>query len=325
MKIVGVIFAFTLFAGLNALPRDETDIVEDIKGLIDKIWSYIPEEMSVKDLDFIFPSNLLFGLWPGSNYLEDLWGDVPLATVRPFEGCGCNMMVLHLTMPFRGVRFIFIVSPFHRKIAGRGIDLLLTPFIEKTKSVGFIFIVSPSIKKIAGRDIDLLLTPFIENTKRVGFIFIVSPFHRKIAGRGIDLLLTPFIEKTKSVGFIFIVSPFHRKIAGRGDHLISPNYLPPGFKNLDIKTLTYDKSTNRLEYDSDLKDFKIKGYAVIDTIDGKPKKITDFSILLTLGETDFDIKGLFNDDKLSQQLSETLSKHGAEFFDKITPIVAPIF
>ncbi|KAJ8974366.1 hypothetical protein NQ317_002966 [Molorchus minor] len=29
------------------------------------------------------------------------------------------MMVLHLTMPFRGVRFIFIVSPFHRKIAGR--------------------------------------------------------------------------------------------------------------------------------------------------------------------------------------------------------------
>ncbi|KAJ8986002.1 hypothetical protein NQ317_013886 [Molorchus minor] len=30
-------------------------------------------------------------------------------------------------------RFIFIVSPFHRKIAGRGIDLLLTPFIEKTK------------------------------------------------------------------------------------------------------------------------------------------------------------------------------------------------
>ncbi|KAJ8967274.1 hypothetical protein NQ317_016285 [Molorchus minor] len=40
-------------------------------------------------------------LWPGSNYLEDLLGDVPLATVRPFEGCGCNMMVLHLTMPFR--------------------------------------------------------------------------------------------------------------------------------------------------------------------------------------------------------------------------------
>ncbi|KAJ8976481.1 hypothetical protein NQ317_013702 [Molorchus minor] len=39
-------------------------------------------------------------LWPGSNYLEDLLGDVPLATVRPFEGCGCNMMVLHLTMPF---------------------------------------------------------------------------------------------------------------------------------------------------------------------------------------------------------------------------------
>ncbi|KAJ8972886.1 hypothetical protein NQ317_015791 [Molorchus minor] len=58
-------------------------------------------------------------LWPGSNYLEDLLGDVPLATVRPFEGCGCNMMVLHLTMPFRGVRIIFIVSPFHRKIAGR--------------------------------------------------------------------------------------------------------------------------------------------------------------------------------------------------------------
>ncbi|KAJ8975823.1 hypothetical protein NQ317_003859 [Molorchus minor] len=58
-------------------------------------------------------------LWPGSNYLEDLLGDVPLATVQPFEGCGCNMMVLHLTMPFRGVRFIFIVSPFHRKIAGR--------------------------------------------------------------------------------------------------------------------------------------------------------------------------------------------------------------
>ncbi|KAJ8966503.1 hypothetical protein NQ317_019648 [Molorchus minor] len=47
-------------------------------------------------------------LWPGSNYLEDLLGDVPLTTVLPFEGCGCNMMVLHLTMPFRGVRFIFI-------------------------------------------------------------------------------------------------------------------------------------------------------------------------------------------------------------------------
>ncbi|KAJ8982689.1 hypothetical protein NQ317_013161 [Molorchus minor] len=57
-------------------------------------------------------------LWPGSNYLEDLLGDVPLATVGPFEGCGCNMMVL-LTMPFRSVGFIFIVSPFHRKIAGR--------------------------------------------------------------------------------------------------------------------------------------------------------------------------------------------------------------
>ncbi|KAJ8984018.1 hypothetical protein NQ317_012241 [Molorchus minor] len=62
-----------------------------------------------------------------------LLGDVPLATVRPFEGCGCNIMVLHLTMPFRSVGFIFIVSPFHRKIAGRGIVLLLTPFIEKTK------------------------------------------------------------------------------------------------------------------------------------------------------------------------------------------------
>ncbi|KAJ8976709.1 hypothetical protein NQ317_000141 [Molorchus minor] len=44
-------------------------------------------------------------LWPGSNYLEDLLGDVPLATVRPFEGCGCNMMVLHLTMPFRTLNF----------------------------------------------------------------------------------------------------------------------------------------------------------------------------------------------------------------------------
>ncbi|KAJ8983077.1 hypothetical protein NQ317_007119 [Molorchus minor] len=104
-------------------------------------------------------------LWPGSNYLEDLLGDVPLATVRHFEGCGCNMMVLHLTMPFRGVRFIFIVSPFHRKITGRGIDLLLTPFIEKTKSVGFIFIISPFHRKIAGRGIDLLLTPFIEKAQ----------------------------------------------------------------------------------------------------------------------------------------------------------------
>ncbi|KAJ8983065.1 hypothetical protein NQ317_007107 [Molorchus minor] len=110
-----------------------------------------------------FPSHFI-RLWPGSNHLEDLLGDVPLATVRPFEGCGCNMMVLYLTMPFRGVRFIFIVSPFHRKIAGRGIDLLLTPFIEK-------------------KALDLFSSSL--------------PFHRKIAGRGIDLLLTPFIEKTK--------------------------------------------------------------------------------------------------------------------------------
>ncbi|KAJ8982903.1 hypothetical protein NQ317_004333, partial [Molorchus minor] len=77
------------------------------------------------------------------------------------------MMVLHLTMPFRGVGFIFIVSPFHRKISGRGIDLLLTPFIEKTKSVGFIFIVSPFHRKIAGREaLDLFSSslPSIENS-----------------------------------------------------------------------------------------------------------------------------------------------------------------
>ncbi|KAJ8978171.1 hypothetical protein NQ317_009659 [Molorchus minor] len=52
-------------------------------------------------------------LWPGSNYLEDLLGDVPLATVRPFEGCGCNMMVLHLTMPFSYAAG----SPFFRACA----------------------------------------------------------------------------------------------------------------------------------------------------------------------------------------------------------------
>ncbi|KAJ8975250.1 hypothetical protein NQ317_012466 [Molorchus minor] len=74
-------------------------------------------------------------LWPGSNYLEDLLGDVPLATVRPFEGCGCNMMVLHLTMPFRSVGFIFIVSPFHRKIAGReALDLFSSPLPSIEKS-----------------------------------------------------------------------------------------------------------------------------------------------------------------------------------------------
>ncbi|KAJ8979229.1 hypothetical protein NQ317_019081 [Molorchus minor] len=66
-----------------------------------------------------------------------------------------------------------------------------------SRSVGLIFIVSSFHRKIAGRGIDLLLTPFIEKTKSVGFIFIVSPFHRKIASRGIDLLLTPSIEKTK--------------------------------------------------------------------------------------------------------------------------------
>ncbi|KAJ8976318.1 hypothetical protein NQ317_010272 [Molorchus minor] len=48
-----------------------------------------------------FPRDPGQALASGSNYLEDLLGDVPLATVRPFEGCGCNMMVLHLTMPFR--------------------------------------------------------------------------------------------------------------------------------------------------------------------------------------------------------------------------------
>ncbi|KAJ8976220.1 hypothetical protein NQ317_008103 [Molorchus minor] len=45
------------------------------------------------------------------------------------------MMVLHLTMPFRSVRFIFIVSPFHRKIAGReALDLFSSslPSIEKS-------------------------------------------------------------------------------------------------------------------------------------------------------------------------------------------------
>ncbi|KAJ8971871.1 hypothetical protein NQ317_014147 [Molorchus minor] len=122
----------------------------------------------------LFPSHFI-RLWPGSNYLEDLLGDVPLATVRPFEGCGCNMMVLHLTMPFRSVGFIFIVSPFHRKIAGRGIDLLLTPFIEKTKSVGFIFIISPFHRKISGRGIDLLLTPFIEKTENTRPQKIAAP------------------------------------------------------------------------------------------------------------------------------------------------------
>ncbi|KAJ8967244.1 hypothetical protein NQ317_018144 [Molorchus minor] len=51
-------------------------------------------------------NQVLDRLWPGSNYLDDLLGDVPLATVRPFEGCGCNMMVLHLTMPFRFVLYL---------------------------------------------------------------------------------------------------------------------------------------------------------------------------------------------------------------------------
>ncbi|KAJ8983079.1 hypothetical protein NQ317_007121 [Molorchus minor] len=140
-------------------------------------------------------------LWPGSNYLEDLLGDVPLATVRPFEGCGCNMMVLHLTMPFRSVRFIFVVSPLHRKFA-EALDLFLSslPSIEKSPvEKRWIYFHRLSLhRKITGRGIDLLLTPFVEKTKSVEFIFIVSPFHRKIAGRGIDLLLTPFIEKKLS-------------------------------------------------------------------------------------------------------------------------------
>ncbi|KAJ8975415.1 hypothetical protein NQ317_012591 [Molorchus minor] len=104
---------------------------------ITAIWE-VGNEAFVRHVGFktpLFPHILSgFGL-AVSNYLENLLGDVPLATVRPFEGCGCNVMVLHLTMPFRGVRFIFIVSPFHRKIAGReALDLFSSslPSIEKS-------------------------------------------------------------------------------------------------------------------------------------------------------------------------------------------------
>ncbi|KAJ8983797.1 hypothetical protein NQ317_008115, partial [Molorchus minor] len=75
-----------------------------------------------------------------------------------------------------GVRFIFIVSPFHRKIAGRGIDPLLTPFIEKTKSVGFIFIVSPFHRKIAGREALDLFSSSLPSIEKSPVEVRVPPF-----------------------------------------------------------------------------------------------------------------------------------------------------
>ncbi|KAJ8951867.1 hypothetical protein NQ318_019843 [Aromia moschata] len=126
-----------------------------------------------------------------------------------------------------------------------------------------------------------------------------------------------------------------------------------GMKNLDIKTLTFDESTNQLDYEfdlgdvvgvvdysftikglmkfehhfvfhSDLRNIKTEGHAVIAMEDGKPKQVSEFKILMTVGETDFDIQGFLNNENISKNLSEFLTKHGAETFDTISPMLSPI-
>ncbi|KAJ8979399.1 hypothetical protein NQ317_015828 [Molorchus minor] len=99
------------------LEDDRNDVLRQKRG-VDKQYSFdvvfgedsTQEEVyAVTTRDLI--KDVLNGLRPGSNYLEDLLGDVPLATVRLFEGCGCNMMVLHLTMPFRYNATVFAYGP----------------------------------------------------------------------------------------------------------------------------------------------------------------------------------------------------------------------
>ncbi|XP_018561330.1 uncharacterized protein LOC108903586 isoform X2 [Anoplophora glabripennis] len=122
-----------------------------------------------------------------------------------------------------------------------------------------------------------------------------------------------------------------------------------GLKNLNIETLTFDESKGQLDYvfnfvdiitivetdlhmtglvkfdhplsvHVDFKDFKTKGHALLAE---DRKSVEDFKILINLGESDFDIKGLVNNDKLSKDVSKFLTENVAKIIDEIAPVVSP--
>ncbi|KAJ8982504.1 hypothetical protein NQ317_018544 [Molorchus minor] len=72
----------------------------------------------------------------------------------------------------------------------------------------------------------------------------------------------------------------------------------------------------------DLVNLKNEGYAVVDEA---ANEVSDLSLLLTLDESNFDIKGLLNNDELSKELSDILTKNVAGVVDAINPILAPYF
>ncbi|KAJ8982505.1 hypothetical protein NQ317_018545 [Molorchus minor] len=123
-----------------------------------------------------------------------------------------------------------------------------------------------------------------------------------------------------------------------------------GVKALDTK-LNYDADTSRLDYTlnwgdiafvmdvttelsglisidhhltvkMEIKDLKNEGYATVSTED---KEVTDLDLLVSIGEANFDVQGLLNDDELSQKVTDFLNENVAKVINTVNPLIAPYF
>ncbi|KAJ8951847.1 hypothetical protein NQ318_019822 [Aromia moschata] len=82
------------------------------------------------------------------------------------------------------------------------------------------------------------------------------------------------------------------------------------------------KVDHRLSVKADLKNFKNVGSTVVSE-DGM--QVSELDTLASLGAAQFDIKGLLDDEKLSEEASELLSSNTAAVLDIINPILEPYF
>ncbi|KAJ8940028.1 hypothetical protein NQ314_010859 [Rhamnusium bicolor] len=171
--------------------------------------------------------------------------------------------------------------------------------------------------------------------------------------KGVIDTVLDFIPETLELTDIPFVIPDNKLLTGT----VTINKISlSGIKSPNIETITYDDEMSRLDYELNFEDVHTEVHVTLDlkglipitnhfsiiidllNLDGRgyasvspadSKTVTDFSILIGLEKVVADVKGLLDNDELSQQLSDFISENGAEavvaFLENIAPDIRSSF